>query len=122
MLKNLSMLAMVFLISCSAIMVQDVRKTSKYAPSGYKQTGIVKYLNQGADVVIEARREDAFKQMYGACGGPEYEILNEGNHVDSKSMTVNNLIGGININETKYMYLEFKCKAERMPAEATVKP
>ncbi|MCJ8293107.1 MAG: hypothetical protein MJK15_01755 [Colwellia sp.] len=53
---------------------------SKYAPvqaSAAQQLGRVTYMTSGADFVVEARREDAYKKMYKACN-ERYVIVKEG--------------------------------------------
>ncbi len=63
--------------SCTATMVQDPNSGSNslYAPINYKdRTGVVKFLNQGASMVRESRREDSYKKMYNSCGGA-YRII-----------------------------------------------
>lgn len=108
---------LLILVSCGSTQVQSVHKTSKYAPTGYKQKGIVKYLNQGADFIIEKRRESAFRDMYAAYGGPDYEILSESNKPEFTHVNGNPLTGGIDVSNTNYVYIEFKC-LDRKPAEA----
>jgi hypothetical protein len=67
------------LTSCTAQMIVPPGNTkSKYAPANQSSNkGIVKYSTEGARSVVEARREDAYKRMYSACGG-RYIIVSEG--------------------------------------------
>jgi len=58
----------------------------------------VKYLNQGADSVIRARRNDAYKKMWRACRG-SYEIVSEGPRNEADPLVV---VG-------TYWYIYFKC-------------
>jgi hypothetical protein len=96
------------LTSCAtSTMVQSPHHKSKYAPKNYAQTGTMKYLAQGADSIIEARREDAFKAMWTQCGG-EYEITREYRDKDNIS-TQANAFGGHNVNHSNYVYMDFKC-------------
>lgn len=51
--------------------------TSLYAPINETlSTGEISYCNAGAKSVRDARREDAYKKMYEACGG-KYAIVHE---------------------------------------------
>ena len=51
---------------------------SPYAPVNEASLpGIIRYLNEGARPVKEARRNDAYRHMHEACGG-KYKILREG--------------------------------------------
>lgn len=101
--------------SCAASMVQDPNKTPAYAPKGYRQKGIVKYLNHGADSIIETRRESAFKQMYESCGG-EYEITHEA-PASSGYWTAANMYGGHNVYSSQYILIEFQCANTQKAAE-----
>lgn len=90
-------------------------KHDKYAPKNYQGVGQVKYLNQGADSIIDGRREDAFKQMYMACNG-EYEIVKETGTNNSVTFTGNTAYASDN-----YIYLDFKCTGPRSAASDTPK-
>lgn len=107
------LLPLLFLASCaSATMVQEV-KNPKYAPKGYKQIGIVKYLNQGANSVIDSRREDAFKKMHDQCRSSDYKILREFTDEQGKSWSKDEF--GVSEYTSQYVYLEFQC-GQRAPA------
>lgn len=80
-------------------MVKKIGKPSKYAPANYQEKGSIQYLNAGADLLIEKRREDAFKQMYEACNG-EYEIVREGAKSEFMAITP---------AERQVHYIEFQC-------------
>lgn len=56
----------------------DIPETSRYAPVNDRVDGEVSYLNAGAKIVRNARREDAYKKMHEHCGG-SYEIVREEN-------------------------------------------
>lgn len=94
--------------SCSSTMVQSVNDRPKFAPKNYQQVGIVKYLNNGADYVIGKRREHAFKQMYEACGGPDYKVTFEGTAQQGRSWNPNSF-GGFTEMSSSYMFIEFLC-------------
>lgn len=76
---------------------------SKYAPSNDKQYGVIKYLNQGADSIINKRREDALKQMYESCGG-KYKVAEEGAQFSGKYNTFTSL------GNSEYIYIRFECE------------
>jgi len=90
-------------MACTAEMVsQPGRIDSIYAPINQEnRTGVVKYMNVGAQEVREARKEDAYMKMHDACGG-SYEIVKEWEGG----------LGGPNPtrwNTTPYWYIEFRC-------------
>jgi hypothetical protein len=80
----LSGAAALLVAGCSASMVNSPGTSSEASPfapvNEDTRPGVVKYLNNGADFVIQQRREDAYKQMYEACGG-KYRIDGEGPQV-----------------------------------------
>jgi hypothetical protein len=52
-------------------------ETRAYAPvNEVRANGEVSYLNEGAKMVRDARRTDAYKKMHDHCGG-DYEIIKE---------------------------------------------
>ena len=68
----------------SANLVLDSRANTvpqEYAPMNKQKEkyGVVNYLNEGADFVIQARRKDAFKKMFESCDG-KYIVINEGSN------------------------------------------
>lgn len=106
---HLMVLSVVLLSGCSASMVvrPGANSTSKYAPVNEAgRPGIVKYLNEGARSVKEARREDAYKQMYDACGG-DYKIVAEGPRAEG-SVIVPAGYGAITA-DSQYLYIQFEC-------------
>ena len=96
-----SILLLTLLVSCTSVSVTDP-SVPKYAPKGYKGIGVIKYLNQGMDFIIQTRREDAFESMYNSCGG-EYVILSEGNKPDYRH------VAGNTMYETNYWYITYQC-------------
>ena len=81
---------------------------SAYAPSNEVQRpGMIKYLNQGADFVIKARREDAYKKMYDSCGG-RYKIVSEGPQAEGGAMLP---VGNAYMfAQSNYWYISFQCE------------
>src|SRR5262245_41421797 len=72
------------LAACTATMVNPPGGSmarSRFAPVNEttKTAGLIKYLNQGAATMHKSRREDAYRQMHGACHGA-YRIDAEGAH------------------------------------------
>ncbi len=92
----------------------QVNTDSPYAPESEKKAdgiGVVNYLNEGADFVTNARREDAYKQAFDACSGP-YEILAENaSYTDPMYLS---RISGNTVTTTgyssEYRYIYFTCK------------
>lgn len=102
-------LGLIALSGCSAGMVvkPGTNSNSPFAPVNEgERPGIVRYLNEGAQFVKEARRNDAYRQMYDACSG-KYKILREGPRSE----------GGVIIPsgnsaiyaDSQYIYIEFEC-------------
>lgn len=83
-------------------------KSSPFAPvNEQSRVGTIKYLNQGADFIIEHRRKDAYKQMYAACRG-KYEIVSEGPRA---GMTTVTSVSGGNLwtSGSEYWHINFRC-------------
>lgn len=112
-------------ITCASILVGctsadvlrhpgDVAKTSKYAPQNEKKAdnniGVMRYLNEGASFVREARREDAYKKMFNMCDS-KYEILAETSSETSPMiLTTETNIGFMSqAVSSSYRYIHFKC-------------
>lgn len=94
------MFAIVFFVGCSAGTVNSSGpETKPYAPSNNTADGDVRYLNAGAKVVRDARRDDAYKKMFAHCGGP-YEIVREEDEAAP-------LMGG------PYRRIWFRCSGEK---------
>lgn len=81
---------------------------SKFAPvNESSRGGVVKYLNNGADFVIEARREDAYRTMYKACEG-SYKIDAEGPREEGG--VVAPMQGGAGMwAGFQYWYIQYSC-------------
>lgn len=102
-------LALVLLLAgCSAEMVNAPgAQGMAYAPvNEASRGGVIRYLNQGADSVIASRRQDAYKQMSGSCGG-SYRIDAEGPQARGGYVVPagNMLMMGT----TEYWYIQFSC-------------
>jgi hypothetical protein len=87
------------------------RSSSKYAPvNEQSRGGVVKYLNNGADAVIESRREDAYRQMYSECSG-KYKIDAEGPREEGGVVTP--ISGGSYYSSSfQCWYIQFSCVAQ----------
>jgi hypothetical protein len=94
---------------CSAQMVNRPidADSSPYAPTSQpKQRLEIKYLADGADFVLEARRKDAYRQMYETCAGP-YRIVEE--HV-AEDGAIGGVVGGVAYaNPLHYDFIAFEC-------------
>ena len=76
-IKAFLLIAAVTVSGCSASKVNTtIPETSRYAPVNDEVDGEVSYLNAGAKVVRDERRQDAYKKMHEHCGGP-YKIVRE---------------------------------------------
>lgn len=78
--------------ACASSQMVETRGRSAFGPINESQGGRVKYMLGGADFVLKARREDAYKQMYHQCSG-RYSITREwdedGETVTSSYATAN---------------------------------
>ena len=94
---------------CSAAMVNAPGgQRSAFAPiNEAARPGVVSYLNQGAGFIVRARREDAYKQMHTACGGP-YRIDAEGPQAGGGVVTAVGR-GSAIYTPTQYWYIQFSC-------------
>lgn len=101
----------VFLFSGCSAKVEHLPgsiETSKYAPvNAQEQYGMVSYRNAGISAVREARRENAYKEMYNTCNG-KYKIINESNQNDGAVFISNNNGGGF-MKNTNRIYIKFIC-------------
>ncbi|MGY3172448.1 hypothetical protein ACVWYU_001825 [Pseudomonas sp. TE12234] len=104
----ITLLGFLGLAGCtSAQMVSSPNSGSAFAPENESsRSGLVKYLNDGADFVRKQRREDAYKQMHDACGG-RYKIDAEGPNAEGG--TVINSGAGSFWAQHNYWYIQFSC-------------
>lgn len=92
----------------SATMVSSPTSGSAYAPVNEgARSGLVKYLNEGADFVRNQRREDAYKQMYAACSG-RYRIEAEGSNPEGGAFITSGQ--GAYWAQASYWYIQFACQ------------
>jgi len=107
--KSVFLCVSVFLCGCSASMVYNPSTSvSQYAPINEKsRPGMVKYLNEGAAFVRQARRDAAYKQMYDSCGG-KYSIVSEG--VRAEGGVAVPMDTGVIYADSQYVYISFVCE------------
>ena len=97
------------LSACAAQMVSSpgAQSSSPYAPVNEKSRGgVIKYLNGGADSVIEKRRNDAYKQMHTACNG-KYRIDAEGQKEEGGVVTASG--NSAFFSPSQYWHIQFSC-------------
>jgi len=71
--------------ACGATMVNAPGHAGAYAPvNDADRVGVIKFRDD--DLLREKRRQDAYKQMYQACGG-KYAIVDEGESIDGKEIS-----------------------------------
>jgi len=110
---SLGFLLLMVIAGCTAKMVVPPGSSisSRYAPQNEpERCGIMKYLNQGASSVIQARREDAYKQMWSLCNG-SYKIVWEGPYQEGTAAGIIP-VGGMLMafsQPQQYWYIKFKC-------------
>ena len=100
-MKQIGMVLVFFLlVGCTPVMVSssDMLGGVRDGP----RWGVVKYLNQGADVVIQGRRDSAKKMMTKFCSPNNYIVL--GLREKSDIIIFNNAGGSYN-----YLYIRFQC-------------
>lgn len=111
-MRNIGVLFfMLLLSSCGAQMVTTRGfSKSEFAPTNETSMkgGSIKYLAQGADFVIRARREDSYKQMFETCNGP-YEITSESTKsYGGSAITIG---GGNSVYESdSWVHIDFVCE------------
>lgn len=99
-----------------AMLVLTACATSSWVTRQYQpyKGGVVKYLNAGADSIIEGRREDAMAKMNKFCGGSGYELLKESNDSNwtAYSAQTNSLTQTTTVTpvSSSYLHLYFKCR------------
>lgn len=107
-MKRILVLVALMVVGCGADMVNSPGRSGlAYGPVNEAQrSGVVRYLNQGADFVIQDRRQDAYAQMYKACDG-RYRIDAEGPQVRGGYVVP---AGGMLVaGTTEYWYIQFSC-------------
>ena len=81
----LALAAALVVSACGATMVNAPGKGGVYAPvNDADRVGVIKFRDD--DLLREKRRQDAYKQMYQACGG-KYAIVDEGESIDGKEIS-----------------------------------
>jgi hypothetical protein len=113
-MRKLALCSLMFLLAGCASST-FVRKN--YGPN---KSGVVSYLNQGADFVINSRREHALDQADKFCGGTGATLISESNEYSSGGTVTNtnaNMAGNsFNANSVSYnlgsnhMYIYFNCE------------
>ncbi|MFV8784415.1 hypothetical protein ACNKU7_18510 [Microbulbifer sp. SA54] len=81
---------------------------SEYAPvnAGSDNFGTVKYLDEGAAAVRDARKKDAYKKMYEACNG-KYAILDAGSSESNPTFSTHGNLTFAATSST--VFINFKC-------------
>lgn len=101
--------SLLLLGGCTATMIIEPgkNKNSAYAPvNENSRYGLIKYYFSVFDYANQARREDAYKQMYEVCGG-KYKIITE--EVKSEGGTAMPLGDRTIYHDSQYIYIEFEC-------------
>lgn len=120
-MRTLTMVLVVSMSGCAARMV-ETHGASKYGPKNEAPGGRVQYISTGLAALVEARREDAYKQMFDACGG-SYNIVREFDESNGSvtSGSSQNLGGGYTANsaytsQSMLRVIEFACVPANAPA------
>lgn len=100
--------------ACHAHMVSAPGGHSQYGPvNGASRGGVIKYRNTGISPVIRHRRENAYRQMYNACGG-RYRIDTEGPRSEG-GRVYSDALGGVTVQSAEYWYIQFSCVPPQLP-------
>jgi hypothetical protein len=87
---------------------------SPFAPVNEpEQGGVIKYRTSDVPSVVLARRQDAFWQMYTACGGP-YQIDAEGPRVEGGRVRSHGS-RGYTFKPREFWYIQFSCVPPPVP-------
>ena len=100
---------LITMMGCSAKMVVQPggRGTPMYAPMNEDQRpGIIKYSNDGIGSLLRRRREDAYRQMSGACSG-RYKILDE--TVGTQDTVSTDKKGDTTLSNSEFVFIKFEC-------------
>lgn len=100
---TLLLIGSLFVASCSAHWVER-----QYVPY---RAGVVGYLNQGADAVIDDRRQDALSKITEFCGADGYTIMGEG-FQDRTTGAVTTPFYGVGLTSfttSNYAQVSFRC-------------
>lgn len=97
----------VVLQACSSSMI--IPPNGKYGPTDGEKIGKIRYLAEGAGVVIDSRRNDALKKMYEACNG-HYKILGDTSKDKLMGSYGYDGYGGSGfVGSMEYIYISFQC-------------
>jgi hypothetical protein len=114
-MRAVLLLAAIALSGCATASMVETRGESQYGPTNETRGGRVKYVQNGAEFIVKARREDAYKRMWDQCGG-KYRILSE-QDVAAGSVGFASASGGRNFafgsggNVTAFLKLiDFECE------------
>lgn len=120
-MRILPLVVMALMSGCAARMV-ETHGGSKYGPKNEGPGGRVQYISTGLSGLVEARREDAYKQMFEACNG-SYNIVREFDEPNGSvtSGSSQNLGGGYTANsaytsQSMLRVIEFACVPANAPA------
>lgn len=108
--KKSVLLAFLFLSACATadIVQSPGRGDVENGPTNEaSRPGVVKYLNHGADFVIQQRRKDAYLQMRRACRG-KYKIISESPMNDGGMIMPVGRLGMVATSQ--YWYITFQCE------------
>lgn len=105
----LAPIAVALSFGCSASMVSRPGSTTPNPNAPVNEAsrpGVVKYNNGGLASIRQSRRNDAYRQMHEACGGP-YRIDAEGPRVEGGVVVPAG--DAVVVSDTEYWYIQFSC-------------
>jgi len=104
----MKILILVFILSSCASHTRVVtNEKSEYGPVNHQDSGVVKYLNQGADFIIKKRRKSAFKDIHKICNS-KWELVNEYQESTGGATHCPNLFNCYSYSSS-YNYIKYKC-------------
>ena len=102
----MKILILIYFVALSGCATSDIVGTSN---KGDKSTVIVKYLNQGADMIISSRRSDAILQAKRHCRG-KVKLLSEGSKSEIAGYSTYSIAPGtVYSMNSEYNLMEFEC-------------
>lgn len=86
-------------------------ETGGYAPTAGRDFGLVRYLADGSAASLDARQQDAYRQMHDACGG-HFRVLGKGSRSQLRLSPTGPWGRRVMASSENYIYIKFVCSAK----------
>lgn len=83
-------------------------QTGTYAPTAGRDFGLVRYLADGSQADLDARQQDAYRQMHDVCGG-HYRVLGKGSRSQLNLSPAGPRGLRTMASSENYVYVKFVC-------------